>query len=242
MKTPQNGKPRTATATTTTTPATATDGEDKRRVILIDDHPIVRDGLARLIDTQPDLVVSGQAKGPPDALHLINKQLPDLVILDLTLTGGDGLELCKQLHDLHPDLPVLVLSMHDESFYAERSLRAGAMGYVMKQEPPETVMLAIRRVLHGQTYLSEPMSAKLLHSIRGHRQQVEDSPIERLSDRELEVFRMIGQGQPVRAIAEAMFLSPKTIETHKEHIKQKLGLKSGNELLQYAIESRTHVE
>jgi DNA-binding NarL/FixJ family response regulator len=213
----------------------------RRTIVIVDDHPIVRDGLTRLINEQSDFIVVAEAEGPPDALHAINAERPDLVILDLTLANGDGLELCKQLHDLHPDLPVLVLSMHDEAFYAERSLRAGAAGYVMKQERPETVIAAARAVLAGQAYLSERMAAKLLQSIRGNHGETEQAPLARLSDRELEVFRLVGQGQSVRAIADAMFLSPKTIETHKEHIKQKLGLKSGNELLQYAIESRTQI-
>ena len=210
----------------------------KRTILLVDDHPIVRQGLAKLINDQPDLAVCGEADSPPKALRAIADLKPDLVILDLTLAEGDGLELCKQLHDGQPDLPILIVSMHDESMYAERSLRAGAMGYVMKQEPQEKVISGIRRVLAGETYLSEAMASKLLRSFGGGRDNAKTSPLERLSDRELQIFRLIGQGQSVRAIAETLFLSPKTVETHKEHIKQKLNLNSSNDLLRYAIEAR----
>jgi len=212
----------------------------KRKVLLVDDHPLVREGLGRLVNDQPDLHVVGEADGPVRALELIKQSRPDLVALDLSLSGGDGLELCKQLHDLYPDLPVLIISMHDESLYAERALRAGASGYVMKQAPQEQVMAAIRRTLAGETWLSEKMSAKLLRSMRGARSESDISPLERLTDRELEIFRMIGQGLSVKAIADALFLSPKTIEAHKEHIKQKLNLESSNDLLQYAIQARDH--
>jgi DNA-binding NarL/FixJ family response regulator len=213
---------------------------NKKKVMLVDDHPLVREGLGRLINDQPDLIVSGEADGPVRALELLKQSMPDLVALDLSLSGGDGLELCKQLHELHPDLPVLIISMHDESLYAERALRAGAAGYVMKQAPQEQVMQAIRRTLAGETWLSEKMSAKLLRSMRGVRSDADVSPLERLTDRELEVFRMIGQGLSVKAIADALFLSPKTIEAHKEHIKQKLKLETSNDLLQYAIQAREH--
>jgi DNA-binding NarL/FixJ family response regulator len=210
----------------------------KARIVVVDDHAIVRQGLAELINDQPDLITSGEADSPPQAMKVIADTKPDLVVADITLTGGDGIELCRQIHDTWPKLAILVLSMHDESLYAERVLRAGAMGYVMKQEPQETVMAAIRRVLQGETYLSDKMAAKLLRSFRGARAAVDAAPLERLSDRELQVFRMIGQGRSVKDIAEALFLSPKTVEAHKEHIKQKLNLKSSNDLLRYAIEAR----
>lgn len=206
-------------------------------VYLVDDHPILRQGLGKLINDQPDLTVGGEAESPSAAVAGIAASAPDLVLLDLSLSGGDGMDLCRQLQELHPGLPILIISMHDEALYAERCLRAGAMGYVMKQEPPDTVMAAIRSVLSGQIWLSQPMSAKLLRSISSAG-QAERSPLERLSDRELEIFRLIGKGHSVRAIAEELFLSPKTVEAHKEHIKQKLNLKTANELLQYAIEAR----
>ena len=209
----------------------------KSKVFLVDDHPILRQGLSKLINDQPDLAVCGEAEGPHDALEGIGRTKPDLVLLDLSLAGGDGMELCKQLQERYQGLPALIISMHDESLYAERCLRAGAMGYVMKQEPPDKVMSAIRKVLTGNIYLSDAMSAKLLRNLAGAR-NADTPPLERLSDRELEIFRLIGKGHSVRSIAEELFLSPKTVEAHKEHIKQKLNLKTSNELLQYAIEAR----
>jgi DNA-binding NarL/FixJ family response regulator len=212
---------------------------DKKRVVLIDDHAIVRQGLAELINDQAELTFVGEADSPPQAMKVIAETRPDVVVIDITLKNGDGIELCHQVHNEWPQMAILVLSMHDETLYAERALRAGAMGYVMKQEPQETVMSAIRRVLRGETYLSEKMASKLLRNITGRRGgEAEASPLERLSDRELQVFRMIGQGRSVKDIADALFLSPKTVETHKEHIKQKLKLASSNDLLRYAIEAR----
>ena len=210
----------------------------KARVLLIDDHAIVRQGLAELINDQPDLVVCGEADSPPEALKVIAETQPDVAIVDISLKSGDGIELCRQVHEQWPNVALLVLSMHDEGLYAERALRAGAMGYVMKQEPQETVMTAIRRILKGETHLSEPMTAKLLRSFTGKRDSADVPPLERLSDRELQVFRLIGQGRSVKDIADELFLSPKTVETHKEHIKRKLNLDSSNDLLRYAIEAR----
>lgn len=211
----------------------------KARVVVVDDHAIVRQGLAELINDQPDLIAIGEADSPPTAMKVIEQVQPDVAVVDITLNSGDGVELCRQLHERWPKLGILVLSMHDESLYAERVLRAGAMGYVMKQEPQETVMLAIRKVAAGEQYLSEAIAAKLLRSFTGARATTTNAaPLERLSDRELQIFRMIGKGHSVKAIAEALFLSPKTIETHKDHIKQKLGLKTSNDLLRYAIEAR----
>lgn len=209
----------------------------KSKVFLVDDHPVLRQGLSKLINDQTDLAICGEAESPPTALEGVARTNPDLILLDLSLAGGDGIELCRQLQERFHGVPVLIISMHDESLYAERCLRAGAMGYVMKQEPAERVMTAIRKVLSGDIYLSESMSAKLLRNLSGAR-QANTSPLERLSDRELEIFRLIGKGHSVRAIAEQLFLSPKTVEAHKVHIKQKLNLKTSNELLQYAIEAR----
>jgi DNA-binding NarL/FixJ family response regulator len=212
--------------------------QNKHRVFLVDDHPVLRQGLGRLIDDQPDLAMCGEAESPVEAMRLLPAAKPDVVIVDLTLKGGDGLELCKQIRDRFTTLPILVVSMHDESLYAERALKAGARGYVMKQEPQETVMTALRTVAKGEVYLSAKMSAKLLRSFSGVKSDSDLAPLERLTDRELEIFRLIGDGQSVRTIAEKLFLSTKTVEAHKEHIKQKLNLKSSNELLQYAIEAR----
>jgi DNA-binding NarL/FixJ family response regulator len=211
----------------------------KKKVVIVDDHAIVRQGLAELINDQPDLIAVGEAESPPGAMKVIEQTQPDVAVVDITLAGGDGIELCRQIHERWPDLAVLVLSMHDEQLYAERVLRAGAMGYVMKQEPQEKVMAAIRRVLDGDTYLSEAVAAKLLRSFSG-RGAGEIPPLQRLSDRELQIFRLIGEGRNVKDIAEALYLSPKTVETHKDHIKQKLNLETNNDLLRYAIEVRVN--
>ena len=210
----------------------------KAKVLLVDDHPVVRQGLGQLINEEPDLSIVGEAEDFQQALAAIDTANPDVAIVDISLKDRSGIELIKEIRAKRPELPILVLSMHDESLHAERVLRAGALGYVMKQEPQETVMTAIRRVLKGETYLSEKMAAKLLRSFTGNRGKADAPPLERLSDRELQVFRMIGQGHNVKDIAEALFLSPKTVETHKEHIKQKLNLASSNDLLRYAIEAR----
>jgi DNA-binding NarL/FixJ family response regulator len=210
----------------------------RQNVFVVDDHPVLRQGLGRLINDQPDMVMCGEADSPVDAMRLLPAAQADVVIVDLTLRGGDGLELCKQIRDRFSSLPILVVSMHDEGLYAERALKAGARGYVMKQEPQENVLAAIRTVAKGEVYLSTKMSAKLLRSFSGPKSDADLPPLERLTDRELEIFRLIGEGQSVRAIAEKLFLSAKTVEAHKEHIKQKLNLKSSNELLQYAIEAR----
>jgi len=171
-------------------------------------------------------------------MRLLGGARADVVTVDITLREGDGLELCRQICSRWKDLPILVLSMHDESFYAERALKEGARGYVMKHEPQAAVMDAIRMVAKGQVYLSAPMSAKLLQSFSSPRCSTDLPPLDRLTDRELEIFNLIGEGQSVRAIAQRLSLSTKTVEAHKEHIKQKLNLKSSNRLLQYAIEAR----
>jgi DNA-binding NarL/FixJ family response regulator len=209
---------------------------EKIRVVLVDDHPMVRQGLARLINDENDLCVCGEADSAAAAIELIHSVKPDLAIIDISMGGADGIELIKDLRIHRPEMPVLVLSMHDESLYAERVLRAGAKGYVTKQEAPEKVMTAIRRVLAGEVYVSERIAARLLKAVTGARGDGGQSPLDRLSDRELQVFRLIGGGMSVREIAEKLFLSVKTIETHREHIKDKLNLKSSSELLRYAVQ------
>jgi DNA-binding NarL/FixJ family response regulator len=212
--------------------------QKRSKVLIVDDHAILRQGLAELINDQADLVTCGEAESPPKAIKALVETTPDVVIVDITLAGGDGIELCKQIRNRWPALPILVLSMHDESLYAQRALAAGAMGYVMKQEPQETVMAAIRRVLKGEVYVSEQIASKMLRNLSGARATAETSPLQRLSDREIQIFRLIGEGRTVKDIAESLFLSPKTVETHKEHIKQKLNLQSSNDLRRYAIEAR----
>jgi DNA-binding NarL/FixJ family response regulator len=211
---------------------------DKRRVFIVDDHPIVRQGLEQLINNEPDLVVSGQGEDAYQSLRAIPENRPAVVLVDVSLKDSDGIELLKELRARDPDLPVLVLSMHDESLYAERALRAGARGYIMKQEAPQTLLQAIRKVLTGQVYLSDAMGANLLQRMVGgkkHGKAGGELPMDRLTDRELEVFRMIGAGRSVKEIADKLFISPKTVEAHREHIKEKLGVKSSAELLRFAI-------
>ncbi|HVE11869.1 MAG TPA: response regulator transcription factor [Elusimicrobiota bacterium] len=206
------------------------------RILIVDDHPIVRQGLAQTLEQQPGLSVCGGAADAAEALRMAAKEAPDLVITDLSLgEQRGGLELIKELLARLPGLPVLVLSMHDESFYAERALRAGAKGYIMKQEPPERVVEAVRRVLRGEIHLSERTAAQLLTQIaQGPARPV--SPVSRLSDRELQVFKLIGAGYATRQIAQKLSVSSKTVETHRQHIKEKLRLSDSTALVRAAIE------
>ena len=208
----------------------------RARVLLVDDHPIVRQGLSRLINSEPDLIVCAEAASAEQALEAVEKHNPSIAIIDIQLDGFDGIELIKLLRQRKPDLPMLVLSMHDESIYAERVLRAGARGYVTKQQASEKVMTAIRHVLSGEIYVSEKIAAKLLHALAGSKPTLGESPLQRLSDRELQVFRLLGGGGTVRQIATKLGLSVKTVETHREHIKTKLNIETSSELLRYAIE------
>jgi len=212
---------------------------DKRRVFVVDDHPIVRHGLAALLTDQSDLTLCGESAAAPDVLKVATAGEVELVILELALRAGDGLELCRQLHDHAPDVRLLVLSALDEQLYAERCLRAGAGGYVMKHESLDHLLAAVRRVLGGQVHLSPPMTDKLLRSFSTNHAAAETaSPLHRLTDREMEIFRLVGHGETVGTIAARLFLSPKTVEAHKEHMKRKLNLGSNRELLQYAIGAR----
>ncbi|MHC5062160.1 MAG: response regulator transcription factor [Planctomycetota bacterium] len=210
--------------------------KDKVKILIVDDHPIVRQGLDRLINRQDDLTVCGQAEGSLEALKAIKNAMPDIVVVDISLKDRSGLELIKDLKARYPDLAVLALSMYDESMYAERSLRAGARGYVMKAEATENVVRAIRQILAGRIYLSEKMVAKMVCKLAGHKIDTASSPVDRLSDRELEVFMMLGQGIGTRQIAEKLCLSVKTIETYRAHIKEKLDLVDASALLSYAIQ------
>jgi DNA-binding NarL/FixJ family response regulator len=205
-----------------------------RRVLIVDDHPMMREGLAQLIDHEPDLCAAHQADNAAQALQMISADLPDLVLLDISLPDKNGLEVIKDVHALYPTLPILVVSMHDETLYAERVLRAGGTGYIMKQEGGKKLMLAIRQVLSGQIYVSEAMSAKILAIFSGHRPGAQ-SPVEQLTDREFEVFELIGRGQGTRQIAESLHLSVKTVEVHRGNIKRKLQLQNGNDVIRYAI-------
>ena len=207
----------------------------KHKVFVVDDHPIVRQGLALMINAENDLVVCGEAEEAQTALQTIVEAKPDILIIDISLNGPDGLELVKHVRALFPELPILILSMHDETTYAERALRARANGYIMKQEATEKVLVAVRRILSGGIYLSDCMSNKVLQQYVGTPAAVGHSRIADLSDRELEVFRLIGDGRGTRQIAEELHLSVKTVETYQAHIKEKLLLRTGRELVQQAI-------
>jgi DNA-binding NarL/FixJ family response regulator len=210
--------------------------KSKRTVFVIDDHPIVRDGLTQLINREPDLTVCGTAEDIYEALKAMQTLKPDIALADISLKGADGIELIKNLKIRMPALPVLVLSIHDESIYAPRALRAGARGFIMKQEATENVLLALRRVLSGEIYLSKRMANKMLQQFVGAPGTAQKFSIDRLSDRELEVFRLIGQGHGTRRIAEELRLSVKTVESYREHIKEKMTLSDASELVQHAIQ------
>ena len=205
------------------------------KVFLIDDHPIVRQGLALFIDREPDLMVCGEADGATSALQAIREAAPDFVVLDISLDGPDGLELLKTLRVRYPNLPVLVLSMHDEAVYAERALRAGANGYIMKQEATDRVLTAIRHILSGDVYLSDRLTKRMLQQFVNGSVSPRD-PLAKLSDRELEVYRLIGAGHSTRQIADELHVSTKTVESYQAHIKEKLALRNARELVQHAVE------
>ncbi|MFZ0886208.1 MAG: response regulator transcription factor [Candidatus Acidiferrales bacterium] len=206
------------------------------RVLLVDDHPIVRQGLALLIDREADLLVCGEAEGAHSAFHAIATLRPDIVLLDISLSGPDGLDVLKEIRVKSANLPVLILSMHDETIYAERAMRAGANGYIMKQEATEKVLVAIRRILQGGVYLSDRLTNTMLQQFVHGASSTKKSPLVSLTDRELEVFRLIGQGHGTRQIADDLHLSVKTIESYQAHIKEKLSLRNARELVQHAIE------
>ena len=208
----------------------------KSRIFLVDDHEMFREGLRQLIEREQDMTVCGDAADATAALAGIEAANPDLVIVDISLGGASGIDLIKAVKNRYEDLPVLVVSMHEESLYSERALRAGAMGYVMKHEPSKTVKTAIRKVLDGDLFLSEKMAGTMVAKmIRGNTEQF-SSPLEMLSDRELEVFRMLGQGKPVRLIAEEMNVTIPTVNSFRNRIKEKLKLKSSTEVMLQAIQ------
>ncbi len=208
----------------------------KFRVYIVDDHPLMRHGLAQLINREPDLEVCGEAEDSLKATKGIANASPDLVIMDISLPGSNGLELIKNMKALYKDLLILVLSMHAETIYAQRVLRAGAMGYVMKDETPDILMQAIRRVIKGEIWVSEKVGSQMLHQVVSGSPGCYESPIDRLSDRELEVLQSIGQGRATREIAASLNVSVKTVESHRAHIKEKLDLKNSTELVQFAVQ------
>jgi DNA-binding NarL/FixJ family response regulator len=204
-------------------------------VFIVDDHPIVRQGLKLLIDQEPDLTVCGEAETADAVLPAIRALKPAIAVIDISLGHDSGIELIKNIKLQHPALPLLVLSMHDESLYAERALRAGAKGYIMKQEAPEKVIIAIRQVLQGAIYVSDAMKAKMLNKIIDSRSEATSSPMELLSDRELQVFKLLGSGLSTRQVSDQLHVSMKTVEAYRANIKEKLNLKSSAELVQHAI-------
>jgi len=208
--------------------------KNPRMILLVDDHPLTRHGMAQLISGEPDLVVCGEAGNAERALESVRTHHPDLVLVDVTLPGKPGLELIKDLNSLFPEVLVLVVSMHDESLYAERALRAGARGYLMKSAGGEELIKAIRQVFAGQVYLSEKLASKMLNSLSGSRKQV-PGVLSALSDREFEVFQLVGEGLTTNEIAARLHISGKTVETHRLHIRDKLQLKTPAELTKHAV-------
>ncbi len=216
-------------------PSKPTGEAPRRRILIVDDHPFMRAGLAQLIDKQPGLMVCGEAGNPADAIAEIAKGPVDLVLTDITMPGRSGIEFIKDLQATHPKLPILVVSMHDEVIYAERVLRAGARGYIMKEAGGENLLAALRQVLSGEVYVSPKMSARILGGLSGRKPRGSSSPIEKLTDREFEVFQLIGQGKSTRDIAKQLHLSSKTVDVHRGHIKEKLDLKDTTALVRHAV-------
>lgn len=207
---------------------------EPHRVLIVDDHPFMRLGFAASIGREPGLCVCGEAASAEEAVTAVEKLHPDVVVADLNLPGRSGLELIKDLVSLRPELPVIVLSMHDEEIYAERCLRAGGRGYVMKSEGPEKLVAVIRMVLAGGTYVSAKTSANIVEAFSGRRDARKHTPVSQLTDREFEVFQLIGKGLSTDETAAQMHISAKTVETHRMHIKTKLGLRTAAELIAHA--------
>jgi DNA-binding NarL/FixJ family response regulator len=216
--------------------STIADTKRKARVLIVDDHPVVRKGLRNLLDSEAGLAVCGEADDMTEALRLVESEKPDLVLIDISLKSGSGIELIKQIKARNAKTKMLVSSMHDELLYAQRCLSAGAMGYIMKMEDAEEMIQAVHCVLGGKVYLSGRMTDRLLNSIAGRGKDPTHSPVSVLTDRELEVFEMIGEGMTTSQTAERLHLSTKTVDAHRENIKRKLSLASGNELVRRAMQ------
>ncbi|HJT80766.1 MAG TPA: response regulator transcription factor, partial [Chthoniobacterales bacterium] len=212
---------------------------DVIRILVVDDHPLFRHGLVQLLNSEQTFQVVGEASGAPEALTLVRQLKPTMMIVDLGLKGPSGLELTKSVRVEFPKMPVLILSMHDEPTYAVRSLRAGANGYVTKEEALASVLVAVREVINGRTYLSPGMASEVISNVVLSKTQPGATPTDQLTDRELEILERIGQGEEVKAIAEALHLSPKTVETHRAHIKEKLNLKNAREVARFAVQWST---
>ena len=207
------------------------------RIYIVDDHPLVRQGLSQVINNEADMEICGEAEDSPQAMKGVGPANPDVIIVDISLRGNNGLELIKNLKAIHENIRILVFSMHDESIYAQRALRAGAKAFVMKKESPTKVVEAIRRIITGEIYVSPSVADQVLHQIvNGPNNATSTSPIDRLTDRELEVVQLIGRGLSSREVAESLNLSVKTIESHRAHVKEKLNLRNATELVQFSVQ------
>ena len=215
--------------------ATPAASSARKKILVVDDHPMTRAGLVQLINRQTDIEVCAEAGNPVEGFNQLSSSEADLVLTDITMPGRSGIEFIKDLLVVRPELPILVVSMHDELIYAERVLRAGARGYVMKEAGGENLLAAIRHVLSGQVYVSPKMSAKILDNFSSRKPRGSTSPIEKLSDREFEVFQLIGQGKSTRQIAQQLHLSPKTVDVHRSHIKEKLEINDATALVRHAV-------
>ena len=220
----------------TTTSIKRSASTPRKRILVVDDHPMMRTGLAQIVKAQPGLEVFGEAGSPAEALEKMALKQPDLIMADLTMKGGSGFEFIREVLSRHAELPVLVVSMHDENVYAERALRAGARGYIMKEESPDQLITAILRVLDGGIYLSENMSTLLLRSFTNAKSRSAKSPLQCLTDREFEIYQIIGRGKTTEEIAALLRISPQTVDVHRAQIKDKLNLKSGTALVHHAVQ------
>jgi DNA-binding NarL/FixJ family response regulator len=217
-----------------TTPLKNRTVNQKTRILIVEDHPLLRAGLAQLIRSEPDLEVCCEAASAEEGFNVVTGGMVDFVITDLTLPGKSGLEFLKDIQSINPVVPVLVISMHDELLYAERILRAGGRGYLMKNEAGEKVLLAIRKVLSGQIYISEALTDRILAKVSGRATPFHVTGVEKFSDRELEIYQLIGKGTCTKEISQQLHLSPKTVESHRANIKQKLNLKTSEQLICHA--------
>ena len=206
------------------------------RIYIVDDHPLVRHGLSQIVANEADMEICGEAEDSPAAIRGVGEANPDAIIVDISLKGANGIELIKNLKAIHDDIPILVFSMHDETIYAQRALRAGAKAYVMKKESPSKVIDAIRKIIQGEIYVSPSVADQVLHQIVNGPGNVSTSPVDRLTDRELEVVQLIGRGLSSREVAESLHLSVKTIESHRAHVKEKLSLRNATELVQFSVQ------
>ena len=211
------------------------------RISVVDDHPLVRQGLSQIVASEADMEICGEAEDSPAAIRGVGEANPDAIIVDISLKGANGLELIKNLKAIHDDIPILVFSMHDETIYAQRALRAGAKAYVMKKESPSKVVDAIRKIIQGEIYVSPSVADQVLHQIVNGPGNVSTSPVDRLTDRELEVVQLIGRGLSSREVAESLHLNVKTIESHRSRIKSKLELSSPSELVRFAMRLQNKV-